>query len=244
MQAIRGHRQARRRSRPHRTSWRARGLTARTTSRSARHCWWQTRRSKTTQSRHGSCWQSTSRRSNSSSGTAGRSPTSSRTARRRCTRSSVPTITAGSSGRPQVTRRRGAVRTITTGAVGQPQTQVRIVSLPVEPAQVREALEQLRNEAPTELVTFLDLLGDPPRPGRAQQTIEYWPPFLDTCKASALRALALLAEQDGAWPAASRAWEALGETRRRVGPVRRRRAHHPGCRCRQDRRGHGRRTTG
>lgn len=95
--------------------------------------------------------------------------------------------------------------------VGQAQTQVRIVSLPVEPAQVREVLEQLRSEAPTELVTLLDLLGEPPRPGRAQQVIEFWPPFLDTCKASALRAVALLAEHDGAWPAASRAWEALGE---------------------------------
>ena len=96
-------------------------------------------------------------------------------------------------------------------AVGQPQTQVRIVSLPVEPAQVREALEQLRSQASTELVTLLDLLGEPPRRGRAQRVIEFWPPFLDTCNASALRALALLAEHDGAWPAASRAWEALGE---------------------------------
>src|SRR5581483_8620589 len=52
-------------------------------------------------------------------------------------------------------------------SVAQPQTQVRIVSLPVAPAQVREAFEQLRSEAPTELVTLLDLLGEPPRPGRA-----------------------------------------------------------------------------
>jgi hypothetical protein len=96
-------------------------------------------------------------------------------------------------------------------AVGQPQTQVRIVSLPVEPAQVREALEQLRSDAPTELVTLLDLLGEPPRPGRAQRVIEDWPPFLDSCSESALSALALLAERDGAWSAASRAWEALGE---------------------------------
>lgn len=96
-------------------------------------------------------------------------------------------------------------------AVGQPQTQVRIVSLPVEPAQVRDALEQLRSEAPTELVTLLDLLGEPPRPGRAQRVIEDWPPFLDSCTPSALNALALLAEHDGAWPAASRAWENLGE---------------------------------
>ena len=96
-------------------------------------------------------------------------------------------------------------------AAGQPQTQVRIVSLPVEPAQVRVALEQLRSEAPAELVTLLDLLGEPPRPGRAQRVIEDWPPFLDSCSPSALSALALLAEHDGAWPAASRAWESVGE---------------------------------
>lgn len=96
-------------------------------------------------------------------------------------------------------------------AVGQPQTQIRVVSLPVEPAQVREALEQLRVEAPTELVTLLDLLGEPPRPGRAQQVIELWPPFLDTCNSSTLGALALLAEHDGAWLEAARAWDVLGE---------------------------------
>ena len=96
-------------------------------------------------------------------------------------------------------------------AIDQPQTQVRIVSLPVEPAQVREALEQLRSEAPTELVTLLDLLGEPPRPGAAQRVIEFWPPFLDNCNASALRALALLAERDGGWSAASRGWDVLGE---------------------------------
>jgi hypothetical protein len=96
-------------------------------------------------------------------------------------------------------------------AVAQPQTHVRIVSLPVEPAQVREALEELRSEAPTELVTLLDVLGEPPLPGRAQRVIEDWPPFLDSCTPSALSALALLAERDGAWPAASRAWENLGE---------------------------------
>lgn len=100
--------------------------------------------------------------------------------------------------------------------VSQPQTQVRIVALPVEPARVRDTLEQLQSEAPTELVTLLDLLGEPPRPGRAQRVIDDWPPFLDNCTASTLSALALLAEHDGAWPAASRAWEALGE---RVAPL-------------------------
>jgi hypothetical protein len=113
--------------------------------------------------------------------------------------------TAGGTGVPALS----ALSPLT--GVDQPQTQVRIVSLPIEPAQVREALEQLRSEAPTELVTLLDLLGEPPRPGRAQQAIEFWPPFLNTCNPSALRALSLLAEHDGAWPAASRGWEALGE---------------------------------
>jgi hypothetical protein len=93
----------------------------------------------------------------------------------------------------------------------RPGTQIRVISLPVEPAQVREALEALGNEAPNELLALLDLLGDPPRPGRAQRVIEDWPPFLDRCNQWALKSLALLAENDGAWPAASLAWETLGE---------------------------------
>jgi hypothetical protein len=96
-------------------------------------------------------------------------------------------------------------------AVDQPQTQIRIVALPIGPGQIRDALQQLGIEAPTELLTLLALIGDPPRPGRAQRVIEDWPPLLDGCNQWALRTLALLAEQDGAWPAASLAWKTLGE---------------------------------
>ena len=105
------------------------------------------------------------------------------------------------------------------GSLTQPVTaQIKLVSLTTTPAAIQRVLESLQAEAPADLIALLGVVGEPPLPHRAEAVITQWPPFLDNCHPAAITALALLAEQDGAWRSASRAWAHLGERTRTASP--------------------------
>jgi len=87
--------------------------------------------------------------------------------------------------------------------------QIRIISLGSSSAAAGLALERLKQESPSDLIGLLALVGEPPQPNRAEHVIRDWPPLLESCHEGALVALALLAENDGDWAAASTAWEGL-----------------------------------